>query len=50
MRAYRIRVYGKQRTHIDRALLAQVLIVVGRDVHQRRLQRHAGGNDLEPAP
>jgi hypothetical protein len=36
---HRIRVYGTQRTRIDPAALAQVLIAVGRDRHQRLMRR-----------
>jgi hypothetical protein len=37
-RQYRIRVYGKQRKNIDPALLAQVVILFGRHLHQQRHQ------------
>jgi hypothetical protein len=35
-RQYRIRVYGKQRKDIDLALLAQVVILLGRQLQQQR--------------
>lgn len=34
-RRFRIRVYGKQRNNIDPALLAQVVILFGRHLHQQ---------------
>lgn len=36
---YRIRVYGKPRKDIDPALLAQVVILLGRHLHQQRQQQ-----------
>jgi hypothetical protein len=38
-RQYRIRVYGTQRKNIDPALLAQVVILFGRHLHQQRQQQ-----------
>lgn len=38
-RQYRIRVYGTQRNNIDPALLAQVVILLGRQLQQQR-QHH----------
>jgi hypothetical protein len=39
-RQYRIRVYGTQRKNIDPALLAQVVILLGRHLQQQRQQSH----------
>jgi hypothetical protein len=55
-RQYRIRVYGKQRKDIDPALLAQVVILLGRHLHhqqqQQRSDRGAGHpkTGQEPSP
>lgn len=38
---YRIRVYGKPRKDIDPALLAQVVILLGRHLRQQRQKRQA---------
>jgi hypothetical protein len=35
-RQFRIRVYGKQRKDIDPALLAQIVILFGRHLHQQK--------------
>ena len=43
-RQYRIRVYGKQRKDIDPALLAQVVILFGRHLHQQQ-QQHQSTQD-----
>jgi hypothetical protein len=39
-RQFRIRVYGKQRQDIDPALLAQIVILFGRQLHHQRHQHH----------
>lgn len=39
-RQFRIRVYSKQRHNIDPALLAQVVILFGRPLHQRNHQHN----------
>jgi hypothetical protein len=39
-RQFRIRVCGKQRHNIDPALLAQVVILFGRHLHQRNQQHN----------
>lgn len=43
-RKHRIRIYGKQRKNIDPVALAEVLIALGRDLHQRRLRRDKRSN------
>jgi hypothetical protein len=39
-RQYHIRVYGTQRQNIDPALLAQVVILLGRHLHQQHHHQH----------
>lgn len=41
MRAYRIRVYGKARENPDPAMLAQIVILIGRRLHAEQLQQQA---------
>lgn len=48
MRAYRIRVYGKQRTHIDPHHFAQALLMLARELHEQHLQDRAATSDSEP--
>jgi hypothetical protein len=38
-RQFHIRVYGRPRTHPDPALLAQVVILLGRYLHQQQQER-----------
>jgi hypothetical protein len=38
-RQFRIRVYGTQRHNIDPVLLAQIVILFGRQLHQRQQQQ-----------
>lgn len=38
---YRIRVSGKARENPDPALLAQIVILIGRRLHAEHLQQHA---------
>ncbi len=52
-RGHRIRIYGRQRTQVDPVKLANVLILLGRDMHTRKIARpshrardnHAGSNN-----
>jgi hypothetical protein len=46
--AYRIRVYGKQRKNIDPALLAQVVILLGRHLHQQRQHERSATGQTPP--
>lgn len=40
-RRYRIRVSGKARENPDPAMLAQIVILIGRRLHAEHLQQHA---------
>lgn len=46
MRAYRIRVYGKPRMHIDPDQFAQALLMLARELHEQHLQEQASGETL----
>jgi hypothetical protein len=50
--AYRIRVYGRQRRHIDPRQFAQVLILLGRHLYEKQQttsSRPFHGNTLPPS-
>ncbi len=55
-RAYRIRVYGKARENPDPAMLAQIVILIGRRLHAEQLHQqqaaHATGgvDDIADSP
>jgi hypothetical protein len=49
-RQYRIRVYGKQRKDIDPALLAQVVILFGRHLHQQQQQQSTQDATADRSP
>jgi hypothetical protein len=38
-RGHRIRIYGRQRANIDAVKLANILILLGRDMHHRHVKR-----------
>ncbi len=40
-RRYRIRVYGKARENPDLAMLAQIVVLIGRRLHAEQLRRQA---------
>lgn len=48
MRAYRIRVYGKPRKHIDPHQFVQALIMLARELHDQHLQEQASDSSSEP--
>lgn len=48
MRAYRIRVYGKPRTHIDPHQFAQALLMLARELHEQHLQDRATAEGSAP--
>ncbi len=50
MRAYRIRVYGKPRKHIDPHQFVQALIMLARELHDQQLQEQASRQASQPEP
>jgi hypothetical protein len=45
-RQFRIRVYGQPRPHPDPALLAHIVILLGRHLHQQQEHHHQQGHGL----